>query len=121
VPILERVSYIKFDIEIFFCISILWFTHNLSTKEKVELQIPWFIKEKLNDFGEYKYNYRDSLFKYQVLEIDRIENQSNYYSYLSNLRFRVNGNKEITFQYLQRAIKLDTTAFCNELIRETYQ
>ena len=56
-----------------------------------------------------------------MLEIDRIENQSNYYSYLSNLRFLVNGNKEMTFQNLQRAIELDTTAFCNELIRETYQ
>lgn len=93
-----------------------------AVRNKKNLDIPWYVKERIKKDRLSNYNYRDSLEKYNAYHKKEIENLGNYYSYLSNLNFIENpSNKKDALQFLNKAFELDSLSFCNNLIAESYQ
>lgn len=96
--------------------------YSCQSQEKISLEIPWYVKQRVKDDGVYHYNFQDSLKKYSAIHPKQVINKGNYFSYLANLHYESNTRDSIkTRQFLEKAYQEDTSGFCIHLIQPSYQ
>ncbi len=86
-----------------------------------ELDVPYFVKLRVDKDGTAPYAYQDSLAIYQAIKTKHISNPSPYFSYLANLQCATMSVDSTAIRSLvERSIQADSITFCKELIRPAY-
>lgn len=85
--------------------------------EPKEVNVPWFIKERIKTGQIENYNFADSLKKYQNYTRNEILNKDNFESYIIDLEFKTGSkSKKKLKEEIDQLIKNNQTEVCEKLI-----
>lgn len=103
-----------------FC-AVLLFLHSCKESIPIELEVPWYISERIKTGLIEGYNFQDSLYKYEKYQEQSVENRSNYLSYIADLMHKTDKfeNNEVII-LLEESYSLDKAGFCNNLIKPSH-
>lgn len=104
----------------FICLCLLLLT--CKNQPPIHVDVPWYISLRISNDRSFDYHFSDSLAKFELMDIDRVQNKGQFYSYLANLHFVTQSeNVKQVNHFIGFAFKSDSINSCKKLILPAYE